>query len=567
MGWQAISGGIIISILLLIAYSNSFEGPFVFDGKYTIRDNYNIRQLWPIWEHIISPMKGSTVDGRPVANLSLVLNYAINGSDVAGYHAFNLVVHLLSALACFGLVSRTLALSAVPEQVRKRSFVLGLGIALLWALHPMQTAAVTYINQRVEAMMGLFYLSTLYCFVRGATSPRGLWWYIASVASCTLGMATKEVMVSAPLMVILYDRVFLAGSFKAVIHKRLRVHLAITCTWILLAVLAIRTGDRNGTAGFTGEVSGWQYLLTQCDMIVRYIRLSIWPHPLVFYYGKERLVDSFAQVWPQAASLLVLFTGSLIAMRYRPWLGFLGIWFFAILSPSSSFIPIATELGAEHRMYLSLLSIVSLVVIGGFLLHVRLRERKFVGLLPVLVVLILAFGLMSFSRNQDYRTLVSLWKDTTEHDPTNYGAFDNLGCAYREAGEYQNSVDALTRSIELNPDCEDCYQERGHTYATMGDHEKSLADYGKAIEMKPDFYIVYYKRGSLLLKLGRYDEALEDFDKSVELEERFTAGYDMRGYTHLLAGRHEEAMNDFTQAIEINPNLPNTYHHRAELFY
>ncbi len=576
--WQSFIGGFVLFLVLIIAYSNSFEGPFVFDGKYTIRDNYRIRQLWPIWDHIISPLEGSTVHGRPVANLSLVLNYATGGLDVTGYHVFNFTVHLIASMFCFGLVSRTLELKSAPPTFRRRSFLLGLVIAVLWSVHPLQTGSVTYINQRVEAMMGLFYLATLYCFVRGATDESGgRKWFVLSVIACMLGMATKEVMISAPVMVLLYDRTFLAGSFRKAWHSRRSVYLGLATALVLSAFLVIRTGDRRGTAGFTGDVSSWQYLLTQCDMITQYLRLAIWPHPLVFYYGKERLVHTLPAVWPQATFLLVLFTSSMLALRYRPWLGFLGFWFFAILSPSSSFIPIATELGAEHRMYLPLLAVVSLIVVIGYWLHRQFKDRSKADgpagavlkrIIPVLtVVLIVIFMYMTYGRNKDYHTLVSLWKDTTVHDPTNYGAFDNLGCAYREADEYRESIESLTKAIELNPDCEDCYQERGFTYAMLGMHEKSLEDYDKAVSLKPDFYIVYFKRGSSLVQMGRYDEAVRAFNKAVEIEPEFTAGYDMRGYAHVLAGRYEQAMDDFSKAIELNPRLPYIYHHRAELYY
>ena len=91
---------------------------------------------------------------------------------------------------------------------------LALAVAMLWAVHPLQTESVAYIVQRAESLVGLFYLLTLYFVVRGATSARAIVWYAGSVVACLLGMASKEVMVSSPLIVFLYDRAFLAGSFR-----------------------------------------------------------------------------------------------------------------------------------------------------------------------------------------------------------------------------------------------------------------------------------------------------------------------------------------------------------------
>ena len=193
------------------------------------------------------PSHGETVSGRPVLNLSLALNYAVSGCDVRGYHVTNLAIHLAAALLLFGIVRRTLPRfrgCGGGQQLARLQLAtpLALAIALLWAVHPLQTESVTYIVQRAESLMGLFYLLTLYCFLRGAGSARAIFWYAGSVLACLLGMATKEVMVSAPLVVLLYDRTFLAGSFREAWRRRWAYYLALAATWLLLAWLVAQTG-------------------------------------------------------------------------------------------------------------------------------------------------------------------------------------------------------------------------------------------------------------------------------------------------------------------------------------
>src|SRR5208283_3618464 len=199
---------------------------------------------------------------------------------------------------------------------------------LLWILHPLQTESVTYIIQRAESLMGLFYLLTLYCFIRGVqaddrTKNR---WFGFSIAACLFGMAVKEVMVTAPLVVLLYDRTFLAGSFREALRRRRQQYAGFGATWILLLFLVFSTGGRGGTAGFGSQVSPASYALTQFPAIVHYLRLCFWPHPLVFSYGST-LAPGLERVIPSALLVAVLLAASVWALIERPPLGFLGISF------------------------------------------------------------------------------------------------------------------------------------------------------------------------------------------------------------------------------------------------
>ena len=206
---------LLIALAGFAAYANSFSGPYVFDDLGSIPENPTIRQLWPIGR-VLTPPPGQTVSGRPLVNLSLAINYAFGGTGVAGYHLGNLLIHLLAGLTLFGIVRRTL----VPKT--RMATQLACAVALLWTLHPLQTESVTYLIQRAESLMGLFYLLTLYCFIRwidadvGAKrarvplqsgsgsrqafveSGRSNGWAWLSGLCCLLGMASKEVMVSAP---------------------------------------------------------------------------------------------------------------------------------------------------------------------------------------------------------------------------------------------------------------------------------------------------------------------------------------------------------------------------------
>ena len=265
----------LLALAVAAAYAGSFAGAFVYDDVPAILENPTIRHLGRLGEVLAPPGdQAGTVGGRPVVNLSLALNVAISGTAPWSYHAFNLAVHLAAAALLFGIVARTLDLPAVrgerpwPEKDR---IAVAFAVAILWALHPLQTEAVTYVVQRAESLMGMLYLLTVYCFVRGAgagvsepgrpaAGPGPAAWFVLAWLACLLGMATKEVMVTAPVLALLYDRTFLAGSFREAWRRRRGIHLALASTWVLLAVLVAGTGGRGGSAGFGSHAGVWPSL-------------------------------------------------------------------------------------------------------------------------------------------------------------------------------------------------------------------------------------------------------------------------------------------------------------------
>lgn len=451
--WKIWGAAAIIVAAGLAAYANSFQGPFVYDDTTSIPKNPHIRRLWPIWEAMRAPPQ-QTVAGRPILSLSLALNYAACELDVRGYHAGNLIVHVLSAVVLFGLIRRTLLTDRMRERFGGASLALGLTCALIWAVHPLQTSSVTYIIQRAESLMGLFYLLTFYCAARGFASLRGRWWYAAAVASCVLGMGTKEVTATAPLLVLLYDRTFVSRSFREAIRRRWGLYLALASTWGLLAAL-MATAPHSESVGFGFDITALDYARTQCNAIVLYyLKLSFFPHPLVFDYGWP-IARRFVDFAPAGLALAVLLIATAAALRYRPEWGFLGAWFFLILGPSSSFLPIASEVAAEHRMYLPLAAVVACVVTGAYLLGRRaFGERALPRRLTACALtgaVVLTLSVLIARRNLDYRTKVSIWEDTIEKRPDNHRAHNNLGVAYWESDQLDRAIGLYDKALELNP--------------------------------------------------------------------------------------------------------------------
>ena len=585
-----------IAMAAIACYHNSFFGAFVFDDSYWIGKNTSIRHLWPLWQ-VLMPPKELLVRGRPVVSLTLAVNYALGGTDVWGYHAVNLAVHLLAAWTLFGVVRRTLVLPRWQERFGPVAAPLALVVALLWTIHPLQTESVTYVIQRTEALVGLFYLLTLYCVIRGATSTSAFsakllsggqppacgfagiasrqelpgtaastkLWYVAATVVCLLGMATKELMVTAPVVIFLYDRTFLAGNVREAWRRRWALYLAMALTWGVVVALLISADFYGGTTGFAVQrFTWWSYLLTQPGVIAHYLRLAFWPSGLCFDYAWRPPQHLYEILLP---GILVVGLLSLTAWALvnRPAWGFLGAWFFLILAPTSSFVPIQ-DAAFEHRLYLSLAAIVAGVVIGGWLAGQWLVARGMIQVSTLLksgrtlVLLVGAvFAILTLQRNTDYQSDLTIWQDTVAKAPGNERAHGNLGLGLVGRGRIDEGIAEYQKALAIRPDFAAVHNDLGLALAKRNRFDEAIAHHQKALDLEPDSPGAHNGLGISLAGRGRNDEALDHYNKAIEIKPDFAEAYYNRA--SLLVGRRrfDEAIASYQEALRISPDYAEAY--------
>jgi protein O-mannosyl-transferase len=535
----------VIAAATAAAYANCYRVPFVYDDPQAIVENASLRTLWPPWGALFSAPPDGTVGGRPIANLTLAVNYALSGTGVWSYHALNVLIHVLAALTLFGLVRRTLARPPLSVRLGRDSESIALAAALLWAVHPLQTESVTYVVQRVESLMGLFYLLTLYCFARSVDSPRATAWQIGSAAACLLGMATKETMATAPLAVLLYDRTFVAGTFMGALRRRRGLYAAYAVTWLPLAGLVATTGwNRGRSAGFNAGVAPGVYWLTQLEAVARYAALCFWPRPLVFDYGPFR--RHLADVAPYAAVVALIVGATLVALRRRPGLGFLGAWFLLVLAPSSV-VPVATQTMAEHRMYLPLAAVAVGVAVG---LHARFGRRSWAVLLPVILVL----GWATVRRNEVYASDLSLWTDTVGKRPDNAIARNNLGLALFTRGRVPEAIEQYRAGLTLLPGFPGLLNNLGNALDKSGNASEAIGMYEAALRLEPGFVAAHYNLGAAYDRAGRIREALDQYEEVAKLRPDNAEVHDALGETMSREGRTADALGQYEEALRADPN-------------
>jgi tetratricopeptide (TPR) repeat protein len=487
---------LILAILCgLAAYSDSLRGPFIFDDIDAILNNPQVNRSTP---HADTNAP-TTLSGRPILRATFILDYAVGGLHIEVYHITNLLIHFAAGVVLFGIVHRNLTSAHFwGDRFGHSAPWLAGAVSAVWLVHPLNTEAVTYTVQRAESLAGFFYLLVIYFLIRN--------WRLAAVAACALGLGTKEVVATAPLLALLYDRTFIAGSFAAALKSRALLYLGLGATWII-PIIGIVNGSRTHSIG---NLSPLTYAQTQLGVIAHYIALIFWPQNLVLdYYDWPNAHGAAVGLPAIFVAILILLT--LVSLWLRPWLGFLGAWFFLILAPSSSFLPIFTEIAAEHRMYLPLIAPVVLLIVGGWAILSRTLAGAWTAAF-LLTVILAALAARTFLRNAEYQDPQTIWTDNVQERPNNPRAHFNLGYTLMLSGNTADAAPQFRQALDLASDYYAAAAALGRALIESGHPADAEKFYTDEIPAFPAFAPeAHLQRGRLRFARGDASGAEEDF--------------------------------------------------------
>ena len=582
----------ILALTAAAAYANSFAGVFLFDDIIRIVEEPRIQRLWPV---------GPLLTGeRPVVDLTLAINHAVSGLQTWSYHAFNLVIHILAGVTLYGVAWRTILRAgtkapspegadlsrpggeqtSTPEGSAAPARFLAFGIALLFLVHPLQTQSVTYIIQRGESMMGLFYLLTLYCAIRAVDSSRAAWWCVAAIVACALGMGTKAVMVTAPVMVVLWDWVFLGNQRTPFeLRRRRLLYAGLLATWTVLWICGIgpEVLNPNASASHVGFSyrghSAWEYAATQPGVIVQYLQLAFWPASLCLDYDWP-----IAHSWPQIV-VPSLFVGVLAAasgylLYRRHWLGFVGAWFFVILSPTSSIVPIK-DVMFEHRMYLPLAAVIAAVVTplaAGVLkknangpANDQRRALRYLGA-ALLVGVAAPLAYATHVRNRVYHSELAMWQDVVRKRPDNARAHIALANALAAENRIEEAIEAARRSILVDPGYADGHFGLGNILSKIGRTEEAISSYQRVVHHNPGHSRAWYNMANAMERIGQSQSAIEAYESSIEANPHFADAWVNYGNALVRQGRIDEGIAKFQRALTIQPEHAKAHNNLGDAF-
>jgi len=560
--------GALIIILCVAAYSNTFHVPFQFDDPRSISEVPFVRD--------IHQFPNPVTQQRAVGFFTFALNYWLHGTNVVGYHIVNLVIHVVNALLVYAFVLlsfRTPILTGSSLKMHARP--IALFTALLFACHPIQTQAVTYIAQRFASLATLFFLLSLVTYARsripsgaGHSNNRPLIWYGVSLLSAVLAMKTKEIAFTLPVVIALYEFMFLEGAMK----KRILLLLPFLLTMAIIPLNLLVTSrplgdvlrDVSEAMRLQTTVSRGEYLATEFTVIVTYLRLLFFPVGQNLDYDYPLFKSFFMPEVVFSALLLSLILGTGIYLlcrdRRSPGIGRLAafgiFWFFITLSVESSIIPIADVI-FEHRLYLPsvgfFLTCTSALFWGVDLLRSRWAKAEQVVVIALAAAVIVFAGL-TYARNTVWQSEVGLWNDVISKSPLKARGYNGLGLAYFNEGRYDRAIEDFARAIELYPTYGVAYNNIGNSYFRTGVYDRAIEAQTEAIALEPNNAIFRDNRGLSYADIGSYDLAAADFTKAIALDPSYAKSYHNLGFVYHKKGLYRPAIEEYTKAIALDPS-------------
>ncbi len=617
---------LLIILFCVIAYSNTFQSPFHFDDKLNIVENPVIKKL-PVF---LEPSKAKDyVDEtlyhgfktRYIGYLSFALNYKIQGLKVSGYHIVNTATHIINALLVYWLVLLTFK-TPFFSRIRKstqppfnsplakgghrgvregqRGILTALFSALLFALHPVQTQAVTYIVQRFTSLATMFYLLTLVMYIqwrfmsqntehrtclpdRQACLPdrqaqstdkkivnlKSALWYLCSVFSAVLAMKTKEIAFTLPVIIILYEFMFFEG--KGI--RRILYLFPFLLTMFIIPLSLMGAGRPLGelisdvseaTRAMT-TVSRLDYLFTEFRVITTYIRLIFIPvnqnldydYPLYSSFFNLGVFFSFIFLLSVLCAGVYCFYHSRITHHGLRLIAFGIFWFFITLSVESSVIPIVDVI-FEHRLYLPSIGIFLAINTSLFIGAGEVKDRwKGIGsaVIGALVIIIFVLTGASYARNRVWKDEVSLWEDVVRKSPDKARAHEGLGFAYQSWGLIDRAIEEYRIAIKLDPSYQLAHGNLANAYQSQGFIDRAIEEWQVAIKLAPYVPEAYYNLGIIYQSQGNIDKAIEEYLIAVKLNPDLPQVHSNLGVAYKSQGLIDRAIEEYLIAIKLNPDI------------
>jgi len=382
-------------------------------------------------------------------------------------------------------------------------------------------------------------------------------------------MACKEVMVSAPVMVLLFERTFVAGSFRRALGDSWRLYLALSLSWLLLLALNFG-GPRSETAGFGLSVPAHVWWFTQAKVLLMYLKLCIWPWPLVIHYELPRL-ETIGAAWPWVLPVVSLAVVTILLLWRHSAAGFALASVFAILAPTLV-VPIITEVAAERRMYLPLAALVAIAVVGGYELARRIADRPAPRArvasrsgMPLMAVVVAALLLaciasaVSARRLAVYNEPLELWQDALAFQPDSPLVRINLGITLIACGRAQEAIPHFEEAIRIKPHDGGTHNNLGFCLIKIGQPQEAIEHIERAIELSPDSAEAQNNMGLALAAVGRTTEAVDHFKQALELKHAYADAQVNLGVALGRLGRPQEAIVYLQQALRLDPDHPDAF--------
>jgi tetratricopeptide (TPR) repeat protein len=556
-------------ILVLSTYSNTFHASWHFDDEPNILHSERLHLDELSWQKIKQTFfvlaDGKVKIYRPAACLSFALNYYLGQEDVFGYHVVNLSIHFLSSLFLFLFVSQAFNLPRVGAPYKYSSYSVALLATVLWSINPVQTQAVTYIVQRMASMAAMFYIMSMYFYIKGRMSKKILLkivHFFCCGLSAFLSFCSKENAVLLPMSLLLLDLFLIQGLERRNVKKNLAVFFAMVLIPLGVALI-LRDLSEFSLKNLIGSYGHRDFtfverLLTQPRVLLLYLSLLFYPMPGRLSLAHDVSI-SHGFLEPPSTILAILFITFLLGItiiksRKWPWPCYCVLFFFLNHSIESTIFPL--ELVFEHRNYLPSMLLFVPVAILMFKGIEALSYKKSMktAFCTFIVLVLVGQGHSAFMRNFAWKTEESIWLSAIDHSPNLRRPYHNLGRYYGSLGEREKEIASYLHALELDKDSHGETRPITHfnlavAYRARGEEDKAIEHLKTAIEINPRYSDAYNNLAAILIGKRRYDEAFDYLIKALTYDGEHTAAHNNLGVVALKKRLVDEAISEFRLAL------------------
>jgi tetratricopeptide (TPR) repeat protein len=551
---------VLLAVAVIFIYAETLSGPFIFDDRNNIRDNPHIRISQITWSGLTSAAVDSPSHHRPVANISFALNYYMHGYNVVGFHAVNIIIHIISGILLYFLVQTTFRTPALQSRYERYKWI-SFFSAAIWLFHPLQTQSVSYIVQRMNSLAAMFYILSFLCYAQLRVHPqdRRKWALLSGcILAGMLALGTKENAATLPLFLLLYEWYF----FRDLSLKWLKEHLALLAGLLLLTAivalvfLGIHPLDKIWAGYAFRNFTPAQRLLTEMRVVIFYISLFFWPHPSRLNLDHDfalshSLTDPITTLFSMLA-IVVLLVLAVVTAKNQRLISFGILWFLGNLVIESSIFGL--EIIFEHRLYLPsmMFSLVVVVLVYRWVRPAWLKPL-------ILCTLTIVAALWTYERNEVWGDRIAIWQDCIKKSPHKARPYNNLGAALADAGQYDKAIEQYHKALQINPYYPNAYTNLGFALAKQGKVEQSITQFLKALELKPRDYETLSNLGVALLMQNRQAEAIEYLSEAVALNPYFAKAHNNLGVALNRLGRAQDAIDQYSIALQLDPDYAEAY--------
>jgi tetratricopeptide (TPR) repeat protein len=550
----------LLVFLCLIVYYNSLSNGFVYDDFGLIVENKYINQpgrfLASLFNHSYFQMAGLEASYRPVTTLSYFLIHTVAGLDPFYYHLASLILHTFNAVLVYWLANLVL-------KHRLRALMAG----LLFACHPALSEAVDCIGFNDDLLAAFFFLLALIFYIRIKTEQinRHIGNYSLALLFYFLGLLSKEMAITLPAIILLYDLVLRGADRGALNLKRLsnilrdRAYFYAGFVCVSLFYLCIRffllyspAESQKASAG-----SLLDRIIYLPGHIFSFLRLTIFPGNLNADY-----VFSYPDSWFDISNLIgvavvmALIGAGFFIYRYSHEI-FFGIgWYLITLFPVYNLIEIYNPL-AERYLYIPIIGfclVVPVVVHGQAMRRITNPSTVTVVTLMPLIVVLSLYSTATIARNPVWKNNFALWSQTVQSSPDSLTAHGGLGMAYLERGMLDEAAEQFEISIKLYPGHAKSYYNLGLVYYQKGDQEKALEYFSRSVALNPDIMRAHYNLATIYLKQGLWDRAIRHYVKVNELDPEIPMAHYNLGMAYAMQGKLNPAIREWEAVLHLDPN-------------